>query len=506
MIYEEPGWDWMLPIFLDRSLQKVFMAAVQCGKTDFCMIWTFCRLDKGLSGAYVLPTKVIRDRFIDERVNPIIERVPYYRAAVKGMDNKAIKKFQHSTIHFLGSNVSADFFGFTIQFYIIDELDKCTTQYLGLLNDRVSSTKRLTGKDPEWIKISNPSVAGYGIHNEYNKSDKKVWKIKCEHCNEWQSLDWFKHVVRQEDEHKFALLDGLWCTDADRDIDPLCRHCNKPLNRLQYGEWVAEFPDKEISGYHISKLFTNQTTIRKMFCEDSDLNFVDALHNQTQLQQFYNSNLGLPYEGAGDKLQWQDFERCQADYLMPQRCTGTVGGVDVGNVLHVRIDRLVRGKRQAVFIGIVPDWNELDALFKRMGTVLFVIDSMPEIHKAREFVKAHSGGYLCEYSKNERTGGAIINRQDKIIRANRTESLDESTAAYMDALIELPRNWKDLDNKQFVEQMMAPTRILDVERKPPQYVWSEDGQPDHHRHADNYCHMAAKLRGFGGSREVAFWV
>jgi hypothetical protein len=64
MIYEEPGWDWMLPIFLDRSLQKVFMAAVQCGKTDFCMIWTFCRLDKGLSGAYVLPTKVIRDRFI----------------------------------------------------------------------------------------------------------------------------------------------------------------------------------------------------------------------------------------------------------------------------------------------------------------------------------------------------------------------------------------------------------------------------------------------------------
>jgi len=54
--------------------------------------------------------------------------------------------------------------------------------------------------------------------------------------------------------------------------------------------------------------------------------------------------------------------------------------------------------------------------------------------------------------------------------------------------------------------MMAPVRKLDLDRKPPAYVWDESGQADHHRLADDYCHVAAKLCGFGARPAEVRWI
>jgi len=54
--------------------------------------------------------------------------------------------------------------------------------------------------------------------------------------------------------------------------------------------------------------------------------------------------------------------------------------------------------------------------------------------------------------------------------------------------------------------MMAPVRKLDLDRKPPAYVWDESGQADPHRLADDYCHVAAKLCGFGARPAEVRWI
>ena len=82
-----------------------------------------------------------------------------------------------------------------------------------------------------------------------------------------------------------------------------------------------------------------------MYCNNEDINFVDAVLNQTKLQQFYNSELGLPYEGRGDKLGYGDLDKCVEPYIIPIRANGTVAGTDVGNLLHTRIDEFIEGKK-----------------------------------------------------------------------------------------------------------------------------------------------------------------
>jgi hypothetical protein len=390
---------------------------------------------------------------------------------------------------------------------IIDELDLCNQDNLVYVTDRISGVS-FRGFEPVIRKISNPTVSGYGIHKEYTElSNKREWFVKCGHCNEWQPLDWFVNVVRQTGDASYSLLSP---TEPGSGELIVCRSCGKLFDRRGQGEWVAEVPDRKISGYHISKLITDQTSIAALYDK-----FVKSQNNATERQHFINSELGLPYTGEGDKLSFTDFIRCSLDgYYLPLRgydAEGnhltTVAGIDVGSVLHYRIDALVNGKRRMVAVGHVPSFEEMERKLKLYGVRIFVIDEKPEMHKAREFVTANRNGFLCNYSEPRNTAAFKADPKTREIKVNRTESLDESTSMYIEGKVELPVDWASLDGGEWVKQMTAPTRVIDMKQNPPIYIWDEAGQADHHRHADNYCHMAAKILGFGiKSRAEILWI
>lgn len=491
---------WLLPIYTDRAPAMVVMKSVQCGITEYAICRMMQKLRQGRSLLYVLPTLEVRNNFVNNRIDRTIEEVPFYKRGCKGTDNTGLKHIFHGTVKFVGSNVRMGFKEFPADDLIIDELDECDQDNLAFAYDRLASAV-----EPTILKVANPTVSGYGIHDAYEKSDKKQWQIKCAHCNEWQPLDWFVNFVRQTDDGAFAsmsLHDSVASagTGGD-DRPPHCRQCDKPLDRHAEGCWVKENQASDISGYHISKLFTRQITSGELYRR-----FDEALTNQTKKQVFYNSELGLPYAGEGDQLTMADMERCIADYVMPKTATWSVAGVDVGSVLHVAVDVFEEGRRKAVFRGIVPDWDELDRVVKRYNCRTGVIDALPEIHKAREFCKTHSRFFVCEYSKEGRTGGEMMNRDDRIVKANRTESLDEMVAGILSQRVIYPKDIRTVAKGDFVRQMMVSTRILDMTRKPvPLFVWTEAGQPDHFFHAENYVHMAAKLAGFGaGEMKVIY--
>ena len=96
-------------------------SAVQTGKTECGIILALERAGwANKIVAYVLPSGAVRNRFVQNRVNPLIATVPAYKAkhkeAVKGgkhVDNLSIKKFGGGTILFLGSNTENNF----VEFY-----------------------------------------------------------------------------------------------------------------------------------------------------------------------------------------------------------------------------------------------------------------------------------------------------------------------------------------------------------------------------------------------------
>lgn len=500
---------WLSTIYKDKSPYQIFMKAVQCGLSERTIIEALTSAREGRSVLYILPTLEVRNDFVNNRIDKMIEQVPFYRDMMHGADNTGLKHFGKGTIKFVGSNVLMSFKEFPADVIIIDELDQCNQSNIIYATDRISGVS-FRGYEPIIRKISNPSVSGYGIHKEYSElSDKREWFVKCAHCNEWQNLDWFVNVVRQTGDQTFSISNS---TEGQWNGEPalVCRSCGKLLEGNMPGEWVAEFPDRTVVGYHISKLITDQTSLSELYHK-----FIASLNNPTEKQHFINSELGLPYTGEGDKLSFADFMRCTIDgYHLPLRgCDDdgnqliTIAGVDVGLILHVRIDALMNGKRRMLYAGSVPDFGELKSLLTRYGVRIYVIDEKPEMHKAREFIHSYPGGFLCSYTEPRSVSPFKVDPKTQQIKVNRTESLDEATSMYVSAKIELPVDWQYIDNGEWLKQMTAPTRIIDIKQTPPVYIWDEAGQADHHRHADNYCQMAAKILGFGiNNRAEMIWI
>lgn len=491
MDFYSPGRQWLVPILTDPNPNKVIMKSVQSSGTEWLIAWAMSRLHNGLSGAYVLPTKVIRDKFVRNRIDALMLRVPQYKAAIIDTDNTAIKRFWDGTISFLGSNIAADFTEFPAQWYIIDELDRCDKDNLPLLDDRVSATRQLTGHDPETIKISNPTISGERISAEYNKSNKQSWQIECRNCQLLQPLDWFKNVVHQSDQSTYTLLDDAWMPDSGRDIHCLCRNCGKPIDRLAPGKWVITNPEGKVSGYQISKLMTNQTTIAELWDK-----FQTSIYNKSLLQIFYNSDLGIPFDAAGDKLHYSDLDKCVSDEAIDPSAGRNIAGIDVGGVCHVVVRQLAGGRLPLVYAGIAAGPEDIIRILIRFNVSSWCMDAQPETHMGRMLLKKHPGGYLCQYNVNVSLGGQKVNRETRVITTNRTESIDDMTQAFFDGYMQLPANYRSIDNGAYVAHMLAPTRVLDNTKNPPRYDWNEGNDPDHYFHAENYCFQMARLLGF----------
>jgi hypothetical protein len=500
MSYNRPGWSWFHDIFFDSSPHKIFMKSVQCGISDYAQLWMFNKLYHALSGAYIMPTNVKRDEYVNDRFAKLMGWVPIYKRALRDTDNTRVKHFWDASLHFLGSNVPDDFTGISIQWYVIDEFDKCNQGNLLMLEDRVSSARRLTGKEPEWLKISNPSIDNDLIHREYLNSDQKEWHVKCGSCGYQQPLDWFINFVKQVGDNEYENI----CQEVNGDYSPICNKCSNPLDRLGRGNWLPRCPENGISGYHISKLFTDQATVKELMDR-----FLAARYHPLLMQHFRNSELGMPYTGAGDKLEYADLERCARDYTMPHTAVGAVGGIDPGKEFHMKFAALENGQEKMIYAGHAGSVEETVRLLRQHNVTTYVVDGGAELHAARKILELHPGGYLSFYDRPNKPS-VQPDIKTRAIHANRTESIDEMVEAHLTGVIVLPKNWANIDAGEFFRQMNAPTRqprersINGV--KQIVYVWEEGSKADHYFHASNYCHMAAKKRGFGQQAIQIQWV
>jgi len=482
---------YMKLIYLDRSDFIVIKKGTQAGATEWLIINAILKSASGRSVFYVLPTYELKNRFVKNRVDRSIEYTPYYKRLLK----QKISRFSESTslkhiglgsIAFVGSNTPNAFTEYPADDLIIDEYDQCNQENLNMAWERLSASK-----DKRIIEVSNPTLVDFGIDREYNRSKRYEWLIKCEHCNEWQGLDFFKNVVKEIEEKEYIIRDKNWDRESNKDINLICVKCGKALDRFQMGEWIAHNRKANISGYHINKLFSTNVSIFEVLQR-----FEEGLKDESKLQRFYNGDLGVSYTASGSKINYDILNQCKGDYNMQDSSKNScIIGIDVGDKLHTIIGEFnPDGRIKLIYINELHDYDDIKELYSRFNIKFGCVDALPETRLSKRLCTL-KGMFRVFY------GGKIkketIDIKNRILTVDRTSSLDGVKESFLTQSILLPQNADRILplNKdgvsEFYFEMCNATRIYDDKNKV--YKWVEGSLPDHYMHAMNYMLISKKL-------------
>jgi hypothetical protein len=485
---------YLVDLYQDGHGDIRIRKSTQSGVSEFEWCWAMAKCDDGQSVFWVFPTETIRNQLVHDRFDRTVAYTEYYadlaQAAKRGRRQKeaadavSLKQFGRGSIALVPSNSVVSFKSFSADCAIVDELDQCDAENLPMIEDRMAHSLHR-----DKLRVGNPTIAGFGIDALYAESDQCEWKIKCEHCGTWQTPDWFANVSleisegRYEPRLRVADQIALACASPD---------CGKPLDRFASGEWVAAYPGRTgARGYHISQLFSGSVSLGEMWAA-----FERGQSNETERQRFYNSVLGLPYVAEGSKLTEARLLKATGDYARQSVGEKCFLGVDVGTLLHVCVidegGRMVQAQTARQF-------SEIDELMGSFGAALCVVDMLPETREARQFADRHPGKVLlCQFVASEQVKDFAVEYSTRIVKAHRTQTLDDSHAALLSGKATLPQDAATIKN--FYPQMMAPTRVFDEKRQT--FRWLEGGQPDHYRHAFNYAWLARSIRTRHGAGVV----
>ena len=491
------------------------MKAVQVGWSELLIQLVFERASLGKIAAYILPTYQLRDRFVQRRIQPPLEQVPYYQQyLLDGTGSLRIKRFGKGSLLFLGSNTVNDFIEFSADVLVVDEYDRCVQQNLALARDRLRASPC-----PQLFRIGNPTQAKRGVSALYDNSDGRRWFHRCTRCGERQPLEWQVNFVMRGVDGKWLIRDTENATGGP--IRPVCRSCNKTFFRVAEGSsWVAERPSKTRRGYNPTRLDVLSQEIRPLWLE-----WIEAQHDTYKVQAFYASVLGRPYEPEGscvtmsmlaDAATGVPMDRGGAAALAEQTI---VAGIDVGSEeLHISISKVYQNSderqvRELVWTGTVRSFDGAYDALVRYSVTAAVCDARPEIRKAQELRdKCAERGvcdlWLCQFHPTGRVGAEAYGlRRDyarKMVTVDRTQLLD---ATLDDMRITPPRRVYSEDvwtAPGWADQMQAPKRVPN--QTGDKVLWDSGNAADHYRFADAYERVAADLVGSGGeyiSVEVA---
>lgn len=497
--------------------------AVQTGLSELMI--NLCFYHAGSLGrivAYVLPTFGGRDRFVAQRINRILLQSEGYRVLLpngKETGNNKLKRFGSGSMLFLGSNTPVDFVEFSADTLIIDELDQCDPANLAKGKDRLRASS-----DPKMYRLGNPTLPNIGISKLYDEGSQRLWYTVCDHCGEWQTLDWFENVVRKTEDGdwvprdpRISLKVGEWKVFKGN-IDPVCRKCHRPFVRHRRGEWVANYVGRERESFRMTRLDVLSDPLLDLYKE-----WMLGQGDMNRLSTFYTSVLGQGFEHSGARLTGEHLHNVATgdeldygggDYLADRVVSM---GVDVGSVLNVMIsvaevreetnehgELIDIAVRNTIFVGACKHFEELQDMILRYRVDCVVIDSMPETRKCQELrdwamEETECFVWLCRFHPNAKVShseyGRKLNWRDRTVTVDRTQIIDFTFDEIVNGNRIFPSDVFTVLG--FVDQMRAPVRVVDTEKS--RIIWTENGAADHYRFADVYNRIAFDLSEMNGS-------
>ncbi|HOX27233.1 MAG TPA: hypothetical protein PLU44_15915 [Candidatus Krumholzibacteria bacterium] len=150
--------------------------------------------------------------------------------------------------------------------------------------------------------------------------------------------------------------------------------------------------------------------------------------------------------------------------------------------------------RQALFIGKVKDWPDLDQLIEQYNVRACLIAPQPEPHLVQKWVASFRDGIaqVVIYT-NDGMSEPAWDRESRRVTVDRTYALNSAFEEIKSQLWWIPASARHVDNGDFYAQMKAPTRVRDMTDGSLRYRWQETGPLEHYRHAQAYDHVAAEI-------------
>jgi Phage terminase large subunit (GpA) len=472
--------DAIAEIMRDRHPSIVVRKSAQVGLSEACVNLALWAADTGYAGRgnvlFLMPTQNVMDDFAQARFDRALQESPYLRGRLqpepprrKGADSKRLKHLGAGYIYLRGTDSRRQLASVDADLVILDEFDQMADGIRELAHKRLASSR-----NGRMVIASTPRMPEAGIDALYRHSDQRQYFLPCPGCGLEQALEWETNV------------------DLDRTI-VVCRECRAPMNVLAKGQWIAQAPgNSAIHGYQLSRLYSPWVNISEMIADSQST-------TPSGMQEFRNSDLGLPFVPPGGGLSVDDLDSCRDGYELGeyqgQPCWA---GVDVGLCLHAVIREATDGQRPARlwFAGELAKWEELSPLMARYNVQGCMVDAHPEGHKAMEF--QNSTGISVWRAYYDRHEQVLELEQDRMLfHMNRTLALDNTFERFRDHYLTLPTSARDLGGRvkmglgDYYRQVLAPQRTMERDAQGNWVArWVEHSRPDHYAHAELYCLMA----------------
>lgn len=455
---------FLIDILTDWSQEIVIKKCAQIGgSVTFNLKALFGIIKFGWNILYTFPTDSDVSEFVSSKTNKILAANPQVFAGLP-TDNIERKEFKSGDVSrflfFKGTVSKTAAIMTTADLLIHDEASRSDQTVIDTMKSRTKAS-RYKGR---WL-FSNPTTEKDAIDLAWNRSDKKEWMIKCHKCKEEQMLSWPESIDIKKRWYK-------------------CTECGERLSKgdRRLGRWVAQNPEKTISGYHISLLMAPWVSADEII-KDSE----------GDQEYFYNFVLGEPYSPGDIRVSRSTI----LDNWTPRNLeTGNwFLGVDVGNIKHY----VLGSELGPTKIGRFSKWSDLDDMMKMYNPQL-VIDAMPDNTMSKYYVENYRNALMSFFQDNKSNPKTIVwwgeGDREGIVYSNRNRIIDQLIDEILNAKILFGLS-SDSEIKNYLKHWETLRRIKVVNNRGIEsYEWDSTTGEDHYVFATLYYYLA-KL-GWGG--------
>lgn len=471
------------------EMQVYTRKSSQAGWSELMLALLLWMTDRNLpnwkGSGLVFPATMQLQDHLKARFFPILE-MPYFNQKLKNANLRYVR-WNNQSINFRGGQTRRDLIGWPADFVGLDEFD----EFMDPITIIPTIEARQNASQYKWIfGGSTPTYPEIGIDRAFSMSAQHHWYVPCQSCGKKYSP--LIEVIQNSFENcvvKAPLTGnvGFLC--------PNCHELTQP-NGVS-GQWVKETdPKNNRLGFSVSRLFVKNASLGQLYNK-----FEEALN----IQEFYNSDLGLPYAPANARLSRQQIEEVSigASEMPRGSSEATYIGVDVGRKCHWMVGKVrENGYKEVIAYGICT-FDEIEDIERRFNVVSGVYDLRPYEHEVKKLMGGRRGRYACDFNTgNQQSWYTFVTADDetkgaraRIIKADRTQSCDTVIHEIgVKKRIILPSLVKG--DVKFQSQMIAPIRMDVKEQKTGDIkaTYNSGGKADHFFFAMIYLLLAFECK------------
>lgn len=503
------GHEYQRKILEDKSQNIVIIKSAQIGISEMSARLALAKavLINGFSTIYTLPAASAAQNFMKTRIDPVVDSSPYLMELVsRDVDNSSVKRFGDSYVYLKGAQVDRQAISVPADMIVMDEVDNSNQDVLTLFESRlIHSLYALT------VKLSTPTIPGYGIDIAYKQSRRNLNMCKCSHCNHWFYPDYFEHVkipgfpneLDTITKRHFANPFFKW-----REAYVACPKCGLAADLLPaHREWVTENPDENFpaAGYRVSP-FDCPTIIKPSA-------LVKASTEYERKQDFYNQRLGIPLEDKETTLIQEDVKAAIISEY-PGGSFSTVFGLDMGMICWMTIAAVLPDNtliiKKVIPIPLFEVIERVPEIVREYRCRMGVVDHGPyteTVYRLQQVLVNLFAGVYQTGMKGVELFRVKDNEADNDKAQEKVRQVSINRDKVFDVIMLMMRSGhilkvSDENDDLWVDHMLDQKRVREYRNDELVFTWRKTAGDDHMHHSLLYALIASRMLGVSSGSQV----